>query len=135
MALLRLVASRTACLPLPSFGLSQVPLCRALASSSAASDSASAAAVPSVREARKKIFGHWTSKEIKFSSFSALKKLKRRGWIGPTLMNYFPKPSPLWKHPIVREGLNEQRLQEVERRRALGQGPPKKGEGKRSKKK
>ena len=128
MALLRLVAARTACLPLPSFGLSQVPLCRALASSSVA-------AVPSVREARKKIFGHWTSKEIKFSSFSALKKLKRRGWLGPTLMNYFPKPSPLWKHPIVREGLNEQRLQEVERRKALGQGPPKKGEGKRSKKK
>ena len=132
---LRVVAARAACLPLPSFTRPAVQLapCRALASSSS-SGSSSKPAVPSVQEARKKIFGHWTGKEIGSTSFSALNKLKRRGWIGPKLMNYFPTPSPLWKHPLVRESLNEKRLAEVERRKALGIGPPPKGAGKQKKK-
>ena len=45
---------------------------------------------------------------------------------------YFPEPHPMWKHPLYREAFNEARQAEVDAKKKIGKGPPKKGEGKRA---
>ena len=89
----------------------------------------------SLQEARKRIFGHWTSAEVTCLKFDSLKKLRRRGWIGPKVADYHPEPHPLQKHPIYRKVMNDKRLAELQARKAAGRVKPKKGEGKAAKRK
>ena len=85
-----------------------------------------------MHEARRKIFGHWRPEGANASPFTALKRLRNRGWIGPQVKAYFPEPHPMWKHPLYREAFNEARQAEVDAKKKIGKGPPKKGEGKRA---
>lgn len=91
----------------------------------------------SVFEARKQIFGTNRSEGASATPFTALKQLRRRdsGWLGPGIVAYYPTPHRMIKHPLYRTLRNDERLEEVEARKAVGKGPPKKGEGKRGKKK
>jgi len=88
----------------------------------------------SVAEARHKIFG-WAllGPEDKGMRFKSLKRLKRRGLIGPKVTSYFPEPDPMWKHPVVRRALNEEREEKLALLHKLGKSAPKKGAGKKKK--
>ena len=89
----------------------------------------------SVSEARDQIFGHPSREGAQPQgglAMKTLRKLKRRGIIGDKVKAYFPEPSPLAKHPIVRKAINEVRLERIALARKLGRAPPKKGEGKRA---
>ena len=98
--------------------------------------SSTSAPAQSIKSARREILGHWSKEVIKYAKFSALKILRRRGFTkGDRIADHYPTPHPFFKHPLVRQTMNEKRLAEVERRRALGQGPPPKGQGKRAKQK
>lgn len=91
----------------------------------------------SVWAARKEIFGHWSPKEIKSAPFTALKKLRYRGWIGESVNSWYkldPAAEHIKKHPAARSWLEERYRARVDARRNAGKGPPKKGSGKRAKK-
>ena len=49
--------------------------------------------------------------------------------------DYYPKPIHMMNHPLVRKVLHEEWHAEMMDRRKLGKGPPKKGAGKKGKKK
>mmetsp|Transcript_42414 Transcript_42414/g.137620 ORF Transcript_42414/g.137620 Transcript_42414/m.137620 type:complete len:117 (+) Transcript_42414:455-805(+) len=88
----------------------------------------------SVYEARHRIFGASLSRDPR--PYKSLKNLQHAGgFIGPKVAAYYPKPHPLMRHPVFRMALNEERLNRIEINQKMGKAPPKKGEGKRSKKK
>ena len=89
----------------------------------------------SVVQARQAILGHKPSEGRNAKSFSELKKLRKSGWIGPKVADYFPTPDPVVKHPIMRMAHDSERVAALEARKNTGRGVPKKGEGKRSGKK
>lgn len=88
----------------------------------------------SVSEARRKILGHHPPEGANSTPFKALHRLRRRGFIGPKVQDYYPEADYLEKHPMYRALHNQERLEELERNRKLGKSPPKKGAGKRAKK-
>ncbi|KAL3915389.1 MAG: hypothetical protein SGPRY_007237 [Prymnesium sp.] len=90
----------------------------------------------SVAEARQKIFG-WAlpRPEEKGIKLKTLKRLKKRGVIGPKVTAYFPEKLHIEKHPIIRKMNNQEREDRLELLKKLGRGAPKKGAGGKKKKK
>ena len=89
----------------------------------------------SVFDAQRKIFGFHPSEGRNSTKFNHLKQLRSRGFIGPQLEAYYPEMPALAKHPIYRDAQNDHIRAKVEARKAVGKGPPKKGEGKRASRK
>jgi len=89
----------------------------------------------SVTDARKAIFGWWQPEGAASTPFTALNRLRRRGWIGPKVASYYPKQNPMMRHPLVRRHLHDEWADEVETKSKMGKGPPKKGQGKRASRK
>ena len=122
--------------PWPPSGTLVSALCRRLLGSArSSSSSSSGGGSGSVAEAQRRIFGWWAPEGANATPFTALNRLRRRGWIGPKVMSYYPKPIPQMKHPIVRNALHEEWQKEMLEKRKLGKGPPPKGQGKRASRK
>ena len=51
---------------------------------------------------------------------------------GPSIVRYYPEPSPVAKSLVISRGFNEERIEKNILNRTMGRGPPKKGAGKRA---
>ena len=84
-----------------------------------------------VQQARERIFG-WARPSKNFTPFKSLSNLKRKGLKGPSIVRYYPEPSPVAKSLVISRGFNEERIEKNILNRTMGRGPPKKGAGKRA---
>ena len=84
-----------------------------------------------VQQARERIFG-WARTSKNFTPFKSLSNLKRKGLKGPSIVRYYPEPSPVAKSLVISRGFNEERIEKNILNRTMGRGPPKKGAGKRA---
>ena len=81
-----------------------------------------------VQQARERIFG-WARPSKNFTPFKSLSNLKRKGLKGPSIVRYYPEPSPVAKSLVISRGFNEERIEKNILNRTMGRGPPKKGAG------
>lgn len=87
-------------------------------------------ATKALAEATLRIFGH-----VKVDGVRSGRKLLKNKLVGPTLMEWYMPTLKELKLPHIESAMEERRKLKLEKLRRKGKGPPKKGQGQRSKKK
>ena len=120
----------------PDLRRESAPPASSSSASTAAAPTPPLAPLPSLGEreaeyakARERIFG-WARPSKNFTPFKSLSNLKRKGLKGPSIVRYYPEPSPVAKSLVISRGFNEERIEKNILNRTMGRGPPKKGAGK-----